>query len=251
MSVHINDLARQVVADDPATASQCRTLINWMFAEFEWSATDYQHRTVEEILVRRAGNCAEQAMVLNRLLRALDIDTREIAEINIQPPRAERGRRAEQMAAERGPAASVFGHQHNDHRWLEVYDPSSATWFPADATLGLCGDHEWLMARMGFGSRPAVAQDMIVPIMVFVMDTEDRVLEDRTDHYVVELFARYIEARTRATNLLDDWRRVVHTLAQAGQRAFEGRESFFAYRDQIQQALDVYRAIESAYREAQ
>ena len=57
-----------------------------MFAEFEWSATDYQHRTVEEILVRRAGNCAEQALVLNRLLRALDIDTREIAEINIQPP---------------------------------------------------------------------------------------------------------------------------------------------------------------------
>ncbi len=247
---YINDLARQVVADDRATASQCRTLINWMFAEFEWSATDYQHRTVEEILARRAGNCAEQALVLNRLLRALDIDTREIAEINIQPPWPERGRRAEQVAAERGPAASVFGYQHNDHRWLEAYDPSSATWLPADATLGLCGEHEWLAARMGFGLRPEAAKDMIVPIMVFVMDAGDRVQEDRTDHYVVELFARYVETKTPVTALLDDWRRVVHALAQGGQRAFEGRESFFVYGDQIQQALDVYRAIESACREA-
>lgn len=244
MLTSIEELARHVVGDDRNTVSQCRKLIAWIYAEFEWSSTDYQRRTVEEILNRRAGNCAEQARLLKSLLQALGVETRDIAEINIQPPWPERGRRAKRMAEERGPAASVFGYQHNDHRWLEVYDGSSGLWFPADATLGICGHQEWLAARMGFGPRPESGKDMIVPIMVFVMDAADQVQEDRTDYYLISLFTQYVEDVVPAGGLLRDWSRVIRALAQGGKRAFAGVESFFPYGKQVQHALDVYRAIE-------
>ena len=246
----VEDLARAVVGEDRNPLSQCRRLIAWMYREFEWSASDYQHRTLDDIVARRAGNCAEQTRLLASLLSALRMETRTMAEINIQPPRAERGQSAAQMAARQGPTASVFGYRHNDHRWLEVRDAGSGLWFPADATLGVCGEQEWLAARMGFGPRPDAAQAMIVPLMVFVMDAARHVREDRTDHYVIALFHQYVAATVQADALLGEWARVVRVLAPAGQRAFEGQASFFPYGDQVQHALEVYRAIESRYRHA-
>lgn len=86
MAIAIEKLARQIVGDGSATESQCRKLITWIHAEFDWSLTDYKRRTVDEILTRREGNCAEQALLLKSLLSSLDVETRDIAEINIQPP---------------------------------------------------------------------------------------------------------------------------------------------------------------------
>lgn len=148
-----------------------------------------------------------------------------------------------------GPTASVFGYQHNDHRWLEVF--CSGTWIPADATLGVCGEPEWLAARMGFGPRPEAAKDMIVPIMVFAMDAVGRVQEDRTEHYLISLFEHYVEGKVPPDAPLREWTRLVRMLARGGQRAFEGDESFFQYGDLIQRALDVYLAIGSQYRQAE
>lgn len=245
----IVELARDVIGEAQDTLSRCRKLINWMYEEFEWSVTDYQHRTLDEILARRAGNCAEQTRLLEGLLTAVHIETRVMAEINIQPPWPERGEFAAQMVAERGPSASVFGHMHNDHRWLEVHEGPSGSWLPADATLGVCGDHEWLTARMGFGARPDAGKNMIVPVMAFVMDASGHVREDRTEHYIIELFQEYVEKEIRADALLSEWSRLVRVLAQGGRRAFEGEESFFQYGDQLQQALAIYRAVEARCRQ--
>ncbi len=251
MRTVIEELARAAIGDDRDTLSQCRKLTAWMCGEFEWSVTDYQRRTVDEVLERRSGNCAEQARLLESLLTAVGVETRTVAEINIQAPWIERGQFAEKMVAEGGPSCSVFGYMHNDHRWLEVKDAASGSWFPADATLGICGVHEWLMARMGFESRPEAGKGMIVPIMAFVVDGSDQVLEDRTDYYVIDLFKGYVEETVKTDALIDEWSRLVRVLAQGGKRAFEGDESFFRYQHQLQQAADVYRAIELQYRQAQ
>ena len=247
----LESLARDVAGRTDDARSQCRQLVEWMHTEFEWSATDYQHRSLSEILARRAGNCAEQTRLLQGLLTAVHMDTRTVAEINIQAPQPERGASAARMVAERGPSASVFGYRHNDHRWLEVRGGSSESWFPADATLGVCGEAEWLAARMGFGVRPAAAKDMIVPVMAFVMDASGHVSEDRTEHYICGLFANYVEKTVRADALLDEWRAVVRELADGGKRAFAGAESFFPYDGQLEQALVVYRAIAAQYRQAE
>ncbi|PFR60281.1 hypothetical protein COK29_29605, partial [Bacillus cereus] len=44
-------------------SEKVNTIFAWLNEEFEWVQTDYVERTVEEILARRAGNCAEQAKV--------------------------------------------------------------------------------------------------------------------------------------------------------------------------------------------
>ena len=43
------------------------------------------------------------------------------------------------MVTQRGMSYSVFGLQHNDHVWLEVWDDATKSWFPADAAYGVVG----------------------------------------------------------------------------------------------------------------
>ena len=42
MATVVEELARTVVGEDRDPLSQCRQLITWMSAEFEWSATEYR-----------------------------------------------------------------------------------------------------------------------------------------------------------------------------------------------------------------
>ncbi len=241
---NIERLARQVAGSQSDALSQCRKLVGWMQAELEWSVTDYQTRTVDNILARRAGNCAEQSRVLTALLTVIGIPSRPIAEINLQLPWVERGQFAEKMVAERGPSASVFGTMHNDHRWLEVRDLATGIWHPADASLGICGDSEWVAARIAFGERPAAARDMIVPIMVLVMGSSNQAQDDRTEHYLVDAFQAYLGECGRESRAFADWCRLVRVLAAGGKRAFAGVQSFLEYAEPMQQALDAYRQIQ-------
>lgn len=66
------------------------TIFSWLNEEFEWVQTDYVDRTVEEILARKAGNCAEQAKVVEKVLTHIGIETRWILEINSHPKSMER-----------------------------------------------------------------------------------------------------------------------------------------------------------------
>src|SRR5262245_25103736 len=169
--IEIDTLAKRVAgAGDPVTRTQ--RLVSWMNTRLQWVATDYEERTPEQILARGAGNCADLASVLERLLRPAGITYRWVEEINVQPVSAERQADAVALIRQRGVGLSIFGRQHNDHRWLEIRDDRSQEWVPADPATGLVGTPAWVRARMALAGRPppavpAVAdliKDMIVPI---------------------------------------------------------------------------------------
>jgi len=69
---------------------------------------------------------------------------------------------------------SVFGRQHNDHRWVEIWDERTDSWVPADPSMGVIGNEAWLKARVWFGERmtidTSITNDMLGPISIFVVD---------------------------------------------------------------------------------
>ena len=54
------------VSPTGTTLERTRTLVHWVNDNFTWSYTDYVKRTPQEIVARRAGNCAELASVMRR-----------------------------------------------------------------------------------------------------------------------------------------------------------------------------------------
>lgn len=231
MANAIENLSNQIAGPDGSVSERAQRLTDWLHVAFEWVATDYEQRTVEEILERRAGNCAEQAKVLDALLRAAGIETRWIAEINIHPPSDQRQSDSEALVTEHGLGATVFGYQHNDHRWLELHDRDE--WIPADATLGIVDYSDWIEARLGFGERPEEAREMIVPFCIVVLDL-DRVLhEDRTGHYLVDKFNDHFDGKLAQLPAWSDWRSRVCELGELGALAFDGRHDLHAERERM------------------
>ena len=112
----IDRLAREIVGTETASMAKARRIIDWLNANFVWTDTDYGRRSLVEIIERRGGNCAEQARVARALMTAAGIRTRQIAEVNIQPESPQRQKDAEEVVAQYGASASVFGRAHNDHR---------------------------------------------------------------------------------------------------------------------------------------
>ena len=122
-----------------------------------------------------------------------------MAEINIQPASDARQAAAEALIAKNGNRASIFGRRHNDHRWLEVYDDASTSWFPADPAVGVVAVRPWVAARLGLGNRPqplvpAVAEivkDMIVPFTIVTTPKGkpgSAAVENRSEAYLIDDF---------------------------------------------------------------
>jgi len=179
-------------------------LVHWVNDNFTWSATDYQRRTPQEVVARRSGNCAELASVLRMLLDSMHVRSRWVREINVQPEQTPRRQKtAEEKVAELGNSASVFGLQHNDHAWLEVWDDAAKTWFPADPAFGVVGLKEWLPARLAMDSRPKprvaavepIAAEMLVPFVVVAADSRrGPYVDDRTTYYLIDGFNKLVAA---------------------------------------------------------
>lgn len=216
-------------------------IVAWLNGEFQWTATDYQDRTVEAILERRAGNCAEQARVLNALLSALDIPTRWIAEINLQPKDPQRQASAEEMVGKTGVSASVFGLMHNDHRWLEVHDEQKGAWVPADPTLNLFGVDLWVRGRLGFEGRPEAGKDMLIPFAVLVMEPGLPV-ENRSGHYLVDEFSR-VYPQVEVSPSWPGWVALTRELSALVEKAFRGEACLFDHLAQMEQLLSTYEAL--------
>jgi transglutaminase-like putative cysteine protease len=159
----IKRLALKVAGSGGSDFERAVRLTEWVNREFAWIGNDYKQRSVEEIIKRRAGQCGEQARVLKALFTSINIKCRDIREINIQPANPQRQSRAEQLVKQNGLSASVFGLQHNDHRWLEVYNEDRNRWEPFDSTTGLIGTKNWLVARVSFLPRPEIAKDLLIP----------------------------------------------------------------------------------------
>jgi transglutaminase-like putative cysteine protease len=252
VAVAINNLAAEIAGPAEADNVEARAqrLTDWLHASLEWVATDYEQRTVDEILARRAGNCAEQAKVLDALLNGAGIKTRWIAEINIHPPSEQRAADSAALIPELGPRATVFGYQHNDHRWLEIYDAETEAWLPADATLGIVGYGGWIEARLGFGARPKEAVEMIAPFCVVVLDL-DRVLHDNlTRRYLVDQFNEHFDGQLAALPAWDAWCAGVAELGKLGALAFQNQHDLRQDRGRIQRLNEAYHHLREQAREA-
>src|SRR6058998_3261037 len=145
--------AQQVSKDATSELGRAQAIVRWLAETFEWKATDYQKRTVPQIIERRGGNCNELAMVALAAMKELNIKLRSVHEVNIYTDTPRRGETAHAMVKEKGNSYSVFGRHHNDHVWLELYDSTANEWFPADPSSGLVGLDEWMKGRVWFGKR--------------------------------------------------------------------------------------------------
>jgi hypothetical protein len=253
-------LARSVAGSGTSLERTTR-LVHWVNDGFTWSATDYASRTPFEIVARREGNCAELAKVLRVLLDSADVRSRWVVEINVQPaPTPRRQETAARLVAQRGNRLSVFGLQHNDHVWLEVWDDVGQRWFPADPAYGVVGLDEWVAARLALADRPRprvdavvpIAADMRVPFVVLAKGSlGGDVEEDRSEYYLVERFSRLYDAKLETLPSWAAWRDAVRKLAPLARGAFAGTHNLHEDTARIRGAADTYErlAAEAAARQ--
>lgn len=159
--------ARQFGEGTSSEVGRTRAIVRWLTRNFAWKTTDYQKRTVPEIIERRGGNCNDFSIVALAVMDELKIRARKVHEIHIRTNSVERGARADALVKEKGKSSSVFGRHHNDHVWLEIYDSTASERVPADPWSGLVGTEDWMKGRVWFGPRSSLnpdAADMIVPI---------------------------------------------------------------------------------------
>lgn len=248
-AVNLKQLVAEVTGDKGTNEEKTRKLVQWVNTNFTWSYTDYQKRTVEEIVARRAGNCAELANVLAAMLKEGDIPFRWAAEINIEPRRESRQETAAKMVAERGKQYSVFGLMHNDHVWLEVKNEKDGSWFPADPAVGVVGLKDWLRARVAFDQRtkpvvPEVAEivkDMLVPFVIVAKETRNgNPVENRSKYYLVDSFNSLYAGKLAKLPTWSEWTRVVEEVSPLGQAAFSGEENLHEHQKQIEAVWQDY-----------
>ncbi len=242
----IKEIVTSVAGSGGPTRNRAIKLVKWMNENFEWTPTDYKRRTVEEIIQKRGGNCAEQARVLMALLKSAGIEARWVEEINIQPKSERRQADAKKLIAEHGSKLSVFGYMHNDHRWLEVYDDASDIWIPSDPTLGVFGVKEWVRVRLGFGERPEAAKDMIVPFVVIIRQ-KGQLVEDRSEHYLINEFNAYYGNELGKLSAWPQWVSAVRELSKLGSAAFAGEINLHEHVNLMTQLEQAYIALEEEY----
>ncbi len=239
--------AESVTADSSSELEQAQAIATWFATHFDWTATDYQRRTVEEILERRGGNCAELARVTTATLERLGLRMRRVREINLHVETEERQSSASAKIAEMGNRASVFGRRHNDHVWLEILDTSSGEWFPADPSLGVVGEEAWIAARLGFGERRTLdpsSADMIAPFAIFA---EDGLTVDRSRHYLVEGFDRLYGGRLGRLDAWERWVELIDELGRAARGAFLGEVNLHDYDARIAELAVTYERLRAEY----
>ncbi|HEV8284427.1 MAG TPA: transglutaminase-like domain-containing protein [Chitinophagaceae bacterium] len=245
--------AETIVSGINDNYEKAKILLGWLSNHFEWKATDYKKRTVKEIIVRKGGNCFELATVYMALLKELNLTYRPIAEINIHKFSEERGQTAIQKVKESGNRMSVFGKQHNDHRWVEIFDEKTKEWVPADPTMNIIGFDQWLKARAWFGERHTLndefSSDMIAPFAIYVVSKENKSLmeENRTLYYMgSKLDALYNNQLSKLPSWAK-WTNGLKTLSAAAKKAFEGEENLHNYNDQISKLANVYQNLKQEY----
>ena len=229
---------------------RAHAVVTWFADNFDWTYTDYQVRTVEQILERRGGNCNELARVTQAMPEELDLPMRRVREINIHVESDARQQRAEEKVAEMGIQLSVFGRRHNDHVWIEVQDRETGEWFPADPSMGVIGEKQWLASRVGFGERftlDPTSEDIVVPFALFAEDGEGNLSENRTTHYVIDGFDALYEGRLSQLPAWPDWVRLVDELDEEALAAFEGRVNLHDHAAKIDALAEAEEALRAQY----
>lgn len=241
------------ICPDPAlpTFAKVRQVVGWTNQNFHWNYTDYQKRTVKQIICRKGGNCNEQAMVVRALLKELGVSTRRMVEINIQPESERRQKDAEKKVAKVGNRMSVFGFRHNDHVWTEFFDEQTQSWQPADPTLNLIGLEDWLKARIGFSERKThelvSSRDMLVPIAVFALDAKGNIAENRSAHYLIQSFDAVYQNKLPASPVWAAWQEAIQFINPICQAAFEGKKNLHLQTEKINEIKGIYTGLRNWY----
>lgn len=249
--VDMQKLARDIAGNSTTTFEKVSNVISWTNKNFKWTYTDYQKRTVKDIICRQGGNCAEQATVVRALVKELNVQTRRISEINIQPEDEQRQKDSEKLFAEHGNRASIFGYRHNNHVWTEFFDHEKQEWVPADPTLGLIGLENWLRSRIGFEPRVNHAilpsADMLVPIAVFALNPDGTIAENRSEYYLIRSFNRVYHDQLEKLQAWKQWQESVQFIQARSRLAFEGKENLHNYTENIKQVKNIYESLKDQY----
>jgi len=252
-SINTKKFAENIVSGITDNYQKAKTLLNWLSNNFEWKATDYQKRTVNEIIIRKGGNCFELATVYMALLKELNLVYRPIAEINIHKLSERREQTANEKVKANGNKMSVFGKQHNDHRWVEIFDEKTKEWIPADPTMGIIGFDQWLKARAWFGKRHTIndefSSDMIAPFAIYVVNNDNKSLmeENRTNYYMITKLDALYNNQLSKLSSWNKWIDGLKTLSIAAKKAFEGQENLHKYTDKITDLAIIYQNLKQEY----
>jgi hypothetical protein len=242
--------AQEVSKNAESELGRAQAIVEWLATNFEWKATDYQRRTVQEIIERKGGNCNELAMVALSAMKELDIKFRRVHEVNIHTNTPDRGERAHEKVKEQGNTYSVFGRHHNDHVWLELYDSTANEWFPADPSSGLVGVEQWVKGRVGFGKRSTlnpITEDMIVPFAIFAADADGKFTINRTQHYLVDEFGRLYGNKLTNLHAWKQWIELVDLLDDKVAGAFAGTINLHEYETQIDSLATIYDELRASF----
>lgn len=252
-NLELKKFALSIVGDRTSNYDKANVLLDWVCNRLAWLATDYKSRTVKEILARSGGNCFELAKVYMAMIKELNIEYRPIAEINIHKYSDDRQQGAAEKVKTNGNRMSVFGRQHNDHRWVEIYDDRNKEWIPVDPSMNVIGTEQWLKARVWFGKRvtidTALTNDMIVPFVVFVVSptSTSTMTENRTQHYLVDEFNKLYQNRLSALPAWKQWVQQVDELDDAARDAFAGKANLHEHGDQIAALAKTYSQLKEQY----
>jgi len=252
-NLDLKKFAGQITAGASSNFEKARVLLDWLSNRLEWKATDYQKRTVNEILARQGGNCFELAKVYMAMINELNIPYRPVAEINFHRYSENRQHTAEEKVKQSGNSMSVFGLQHNDHRWVEIYNDQSKEWEPVDPSTNLIGTVQWLKARAGFGERVTIdtnfTNDMIVPFAIFVVSTDKKstMTENRTLHYLVEDFDKLYNNRLSTLPSWKTWVEKLNEINEPCRNAFEGKTNLHQYSKRIDEIGKTYLQLKQEY----
>jgi hypothetical protein len=242
--------AKQVTEGTTSELGETRAIVFWLTQHFDWKETDYQKRTVQQIVERGGGNCNDLAMVALAAMKELNIQVRRVHDVHIRTESAGRGERAHTLVKEKGNSYSVFGRHHNDHVWLEIYDSKANDWFPADPWSGLVGTEDWMKARVWFGLRSSLAPDaaeMIVPFAIFAADADGNFTINRTRHYLVDEFDRlYGNELHEQTAAWQQWVTLLDLLSNKTEGAFAGSINLLDYESEIYSLAATYERLRAA-----
>ena len=220
-----------------------KQIFSWINDEFEWVETDYVERTAEEILIRKAGNCAEHAKVVEKVLNYIGIKTRWILEINSQPESIERQNFSNDLIEKDGDFYSIFGWNHNDHRWLEYYNNNTRQWVPIDTAFGVLGLNHWLEMRLSFSTESISNSQQIIPFCIVSLDSNSAPSEVLSNFYLIDQFDKYYNGVLSQSTLWEEWQTLINQLTDLGIATYRSQNNLHKQQDVIKQFTDLYRKL--------
>ncbi|HFK1764351.1 hypothetical protein AT258_20265 [Bacillus wiedmannii] len=221
-------------------SEKVNTIFSWLNEEFEWVQTDYVERTVEEILAKRAGNCAEQAKVVEKVLTHIGIETRWILEINSHSESMERQNFSLNLIEKHGDFYSIFGWNHNDHRWLEYYNNNLKQWIPIDTAFGVLDINHWLEKRMSFTRESIPTTQKIIPFCIVALSAKRDVSEILSNFYLIDQFDKFYNGTLSETTVWEEWRLVINKLTEVGIETYSGHRNLHKYQNEIKRFTNLY-----------